>query len=135
MIITRDELKSFYESLGEFEGYIQMSDEKLDKNKIFTKKQALPKYEKIHNEKNFIFEAMFFDGDRSISIRQFNDKFLVVDKNLSSFSNKTSQQFLTQNDNIKIEITTIWEEENFYEELKTLKPIHQLFSGFKGDKK
>lgn len=132
MIKTRDELKEFYNSLGEFEGYIQMSDEKLDK--IFTKKLKLPKYDEIHNGKNFIFEAMFFDGERSISIRQFNDKFIVVDEKLSSFETKTMEEFFAKN-GMKIEITTIWEQEEFDESLKTLKPILQLFTGFKGDKK
>ena len=132
MIKTRDELKEFYNSLGEFEGYIQMSDEKLDK--IFTKKLKLPKYDEIHNGKNFIFEAMFFDGERSIAIRQFNDKFIVVDEKLSSFETKTTEEFFAKN-GMKIEITTIWEQEEFDESLKTLKPTLQLFTGFKGDKK
>ena len=74
---TKEQLKEFYESLsGLFEGYIQMSDKKLDN--IFSSKQLLPAWKDLHNENNFILEACLFDGDRSITIRQLNDKFVVI---------------------------------------------------------
>lgn len=133
---TLEQLKSFYENLnGEFEGYIQMSDEKL--NKIFTSKQTLTSWENLHN-KNFILEACLFDGDRSITIRQVNNKFAVIDKKLSDFSseNKKEEIFIAKSNNenieLKAKITQIWEEkeDENCNNLKVLKPTLLLFSGF-----
>ncbi|RXJ95767.1 TIGR04423 family type III CRISPR-associated protein [Arcobacter sp. AHV-9/2010] len=141
---TKKELKEFYEGLKEeFEGYIQMSDEKL--NKIFTTKQSLPSWNTLHNGKNFILEACLFDADRSITIRQVNDKFAVIDEKLSDFKDehKTQEQFLAKsiekNINLKAKITQIWEEkeDEYCLNIKVLKPTLQLFSGFEivGDNK
>jgi CRISPR type III-associated protein (TIGR04423 family) len=139
---TKEQLKYFYEGLsGLFEGYIQMSDEKL--NKIFSSKQTLPSWKSLHN-KNFILEACLFDGDRSITIRQVNDKFAVIDKKLSDFSEnqKTQESFLAKSNEeevkLRVKITQIWEEkeDEYCENFKVLKPTLQLFSGFtKGETK
>ncbi len=133
---TMEELKDFYEKLNtEFEGYILLSNKKLEH--IFTKKQTLPKWEELHDGKNFIIEAHFFDGDRSISIRQVNDKFIIIDKKLSSFKkeNKPEETFITIN-NTKVKIATIWEEQKdeLCESFEVLKPTMQLFCGFEGEK-
>ncbi len=134
---TKEELKECYEGLSDlFEGYIQMSDEKL--NKIFSSKQTLPSWEDLHKNKNFILEACLFDGDRSITIRQINDKFVVIDKKLSDFSeeNKKEEKFLAKSNEKNIEliakITQIWEEkeDENCENIKVLKPTLLLFSGF-----
>lgn len=141
---TQEELKKIYQELsGQFEGYIQMSDNKLlneDKkpNKIFSSKQTLPSWEDLHENKNFILEACLFDGDRSITIRQINDKFAVIDKKLSDFSdeNKKEEIFIAKltekNVGLSAKITQIWQEkedENCLN-LNVLKPILLLFSGF-----
>jgi CRISPR type III-associated protein (TIGR04423 family) len=141
---TLEELKEFYKSLiDKFEGYIQMSDEKLDK--IYTSKETLPSWEDLHKNNNFILEACLCDADRSITIRQVNDKFAVIDKKLSDFKEeqKTTQIFLAksneENVNLKAKITQIWEEkeDENCENIKVLKPTLQLFSGFEivGDNK
>lgn len=138
---TQEQLKDFYENLnGEFEGYIQMSNEKLDK--IFSSKQTLPFWEDLHKNKNFIFEACFFDRDRSITIRQINNAFVVIDEKLSNYENKTEEIFIAKsfenNMKLKAKITQIWEEkeDENCENLQVLKPTLLLFSGFtKGDSK
>lgn len=138
---TFNELKSFYENLnGEFEGYIQMSDEKLDK--ILSSKQTLPSWEDLHKNKNFIFEACFFDGDRCLTIRQMNNAFVVIDEKLSNYENKTEEIFIAKslenNMKLKAKITQIWEEkeDKNCENLQVLKATLLLFSGFtKGDSK
>ena len=133
---TYEEIKNFYTNLkGDFEGYIQMSDEKL--NKVFEEKKSLPAWETLHKKENFILEACFFDGDRSITIRNIGNSFVVTDKNLSDFSNITKQEFIT-NGYEKIQISQIWEEkeDEFCENFKVLKPTLALFTGFiKGDNK
>ena len=138
---TKEELKEFYEGLSDlFEGYIQMSDEKLDK--IFSSKQTLPSWEDLHKNKNFIFEACFFDGDRSLTIRQINNAFVVIDEKLSNYENKTEEIFIAKslenNMKLKAKITQIWEEkeDKNCENLQVLKATLLLFSGFtKGDSK
>ena len=138
---TKEELKEFYEGLSDlFEGYIQMSDEKLDK--IFSSKQTLPSWEDLHKNKNFIFEACFFDGDRSLTIRQINNAFVVIDEKLSNYENKTEEIFIAKslenNMKLKAKITQIWEEkeDENCENIKVLKPTLLLFSGFiKGESK
>ncbi len=138
---TLEELKEFYKSLiDKFEGYIQMSDKKLDK--IYTSKETLPSWEDLHKNKNFIFEACFFDGDRSITIRQINNAFVVIDGKLSNYENKTEEIFIAKslenNVKCKAKITQIWEEkeDENCENLQVLKPTLLLFSGFtKGDSK
>jgi len=135
---TLEQLKEYYNNLSnDFEGYIQMSDEKL--NKVFEEKQALPKWDDIHNTKNFILESCLFDGDRSITIRQVNNGFMILDKNLSDFSegNITTQTFLTTGYST-LTIAQIWEEDDDEDDeddencmnLKVLKPTIQLFIGF-----
>jgi CRISPR type III-associated protein (TIGR04423 family) len=134
---TLEELKKYYEQLSsDFEGYIQMSDEKL--NKVFTSKQKLPSWDSLFNGKNFILEACLFDGDRSITIRQVNNKFAIIDKRLSEYQkeNITTQSFLTTA-YAKVNIAQIWEEKNDENclDMKVLKPTIQLFVGFNSQEK
>lgn len=138
---TTIELKEFYKNLkGEFEGYIQMSNRKLDY--IFSTKQSLPSWEELHKDKEFIFESCFFDGDRSIMIRQIDGSFVVIDVKTSDFENITYESFVAKsnekNIKLKVKIAQIWEEEKdeLCKENKVLKPTLQLFSGFeKGENK
>lgn len=130
---TYEEIKNFYINLeGKFEGYFQMSDEKL--NKVYQEKQTLPSWEDLHEDKNFILEACLFDGNRSITIRNIGNSFVLIDKNISDFKeeNITKQSFIT-NGYKEVIISQIWEEkedENCLN-IKVLKPTLQLFSGFK----
>jgi len=126
-----DELKEFFKNLGEVEGYIQMSDEEIN---IFKERKSIDDDE---IKDNFIFEAMFFHGDRSVLIRQFNAKYLVIDEKLSEFTETSTDVYFVKNKNDKAKITTIWIEEEDSEclNLKVLKPKLQLFSGFVKDEK
>lgn len=128
---TQAEVKEFYQSLqGSFQGYIQMSDS--EKIHIFEAMQALPKWEDIHDGKNFILEACFFDGkNRSIAIRQYNDGFQVVDIDLSSYEHKDSETFLTK-EHKTVKIIQIWEatKEPNCQNFEVLKPKFLVFGGF-----
>ena len=131
---TFDELKDFYKSLSnKYEGYIQMSDEIL--NKIFSVKQILPSWEDLHKN-NFIIEALLFDGERSINIRQINDKYTIIDQNISSYKNISEEFFIAKsledNINLKAKIIQVWEdiEDENCLNIKVLKPTLQLFAGF-----
>lgn len=133
-MLNKEQLKSFYESLqGDFEGYIQLSD---SKNFILLQNEKLPLWQTLHNAHNFIIEANFFNGDRSITIRQINASFAVLDENISHLKDTknieiTYKSFLTQNGK-KAKIAQIWEEENdaLCENFSVLKPKYLLFCGF-----
>ncbi len=129
-MITTQELKIFYDALdSNFEGYIQMSNEPLQ---IVENK---PSWDEIHKEKNFIYEAALFDGDRSIMIRQINDGFILIDEKLSHFTNTTQETFFAT-DGKKVKLTQVWEEieDTNCEGMKVQTPTLQLFTGFeKGD--
>lgn len=133
---TYEEIKNFYINLeGKFEGYFQMSDEKL--NKVYQEKQTLPSWEDLHEDKNFILEACLFDGNRSITIRNIGNSFVLIDKNISDFKeeNITKQSFIT-NGYKEVIISQIWEEkedENCLN-IKVLKPTIQLFQDLKKEK-
>ncbi len=123
---TVEELKSYYDALGStFEGYIQMSNEKL---KIVDSK---PSWESLHHDNNFIFEACLFDGDRSIIIRQVNDKFLIVDEKISTYKNTTGENFIATTGK-SVKIVQVWDdqEDEHCLDMKVQTPTLQLFAGF-----
>jgi len=122
-----EELKTYYEALdNRFEGYIQMSDREA---KTFTSK---PSWKDLHETNNFIFEAALFDGDRSIMIRQHNEKFIVIDKKISEFKETNHELFFTKDK--KVKMVQVWEakEDINCENFPVLKPTLQLFAGFEG---
>ena len=125
---TVEELKTFYDGLDSaYEGYIQMS------NRVLETFKTKPSWESMHENKNFIFEGCMYDGDRSIMIRQVNDKFVVIDQKISDIKNKTQELFFAKSDN-RVKIIQVWEEKEdvYCENFKVLKPTLQLFAGFEG---
>lgn len=125
---TYENLKSFYSELNEFEGYIQLSGDKLQ---ILEKKQSLPSWDTLHKGHNFILEASFFNGQRSITIRQANDKYIIIDKNIKDYDHKNLNTYKV-NEYLSANIIQVWEktEDENCENLLVLKPTLQLFSGF-----
>ena len=140
MIKSRDELKEWYRALTEqYEGYVQMSDSRIKPNHLFKTPQALPKWEELHNEINYIVEMALYqpDSKRSILIRQQNSVWLVMDRVLDGKEPTDSYFTLTENTS-KMKIAQIWEEEpnEFCLDMRVLEPKYLLFAGFeKGDSK
>ncbi len=126
---TREELKQYYNELdSNFEGYVQMSDRKLE---TF---DTRPSWDEIHETNNFIFECCMFDGDRSIMIRQINDRFSIIDKKISDYKERTEELFFTKVGK-KVKVIQIWEAQKDKNccDFPVLKPTLQLFAGFQGD--
>ena len=126
---TKEALKTYYEGLeGTFEGYIQMSDKELE---TFDTK---PTWKSLHTQNNFIFEGCLYDGDRSIMIRQVNDKFVVIDEKISTLKNKSEEVFFAKGDK-KVKIIQAWEEieDTYCEGFPVLTANKQLFAGFEGE--
>jgi CRISPR type III-associated protein (TIGR04423 family) len=134
MIKSRDELKEWYETLTkQYEGYVQMSDIRIEPNHLFETPQTLPKWEELHNETSYIVEMALYqpDSKRSILIRQQNSKWLVIDRVLDGSEPTDSYFTLTENTS-KMKIAQIWEEESneFCLDMGVLEPKYLLFAGF-----
>jgi len=135
--MNKEELKRFYNSLNaKFEGYIQMSDRRIEDKYIFSTPSNLPKWEELH-QGNFIVELVLFDkeSNRSILVRQANDTWIVIDKKLNG--NEDIEKFYTLKENLKMKIAQIWETEKdeFCLDMEVLEPKYLLFAGFEKDEK
>ena len=135
-IKTFKELKEFYQKLnGEYEGYIQMSDKIIEH--IFKKPTSLPSWDSLHNNINYILEMALFEpkSNKSILVRQANDKWITVEKFLTKEEIDNTDIFYTikEKDNLKAKVAQIWQEEEdeFCLGLQTLTPKTLLFAGFK----
>jgi len=135
-IKNRDELKEFYNGLNDkYEGYVQMSDARIEPKYLFKTAQILPKWEELHNEVNYILEMAIFNpvSKQSILIRQQNSEWLVTKRVLEEDEINKSDSFFTLTENTpKMKIAQIWEEEKneFCLGLDVLEPKYLLFAGF-----
>ena len=133
MLKNEETLKKFYmeELTGKYEGYIQMSDRRIEK--VFTSPQSLPMWDTLHNGVNYILEMALFDPDdsRSILIRQHNADWLVINVVLNANEPLTSYYTVTS-DTPKMKIAQIWEEEEnvFCFNMNVWEPKYLLFAGF-----
>jgi len=132
MLKTRDELEQFYKELTEeFEGYIQMSDNRIEH--IFKNAITLPKWEELHNGVNYILEMALYNPKtkKSTLIRQQNNNWLVLEKELNG-TEPTDSFYTIAEDTPKMKIAQIWEEEEseFCLDMKVLEPKYLLFAGF-----
>lgn len=130
----KTKFEEIYNTLqGEYQGYIQLSDRKLNEDYVYKTKQKL---KPLDLGSSYVVEACFFDDDESISIRQVNDGYKVVRAKLSDFDkeNITENEFFT-NGYGKVKIVTIWEEkkDENCKNYNVLTPTLQLFAGFKGE--
>jgi len=139
MLKSREALKEFYNGLsGEYEGYVQMSDGRIELKHLFKTAQTLAKWEELHNDVNYILEMALFNPvtKQSILIRQQNSEWLVIDKKLEG--NEPIDQFFTlTEDTPKMKIAQVWEEEKneFCLGLDVLESKYLLFAGFEKEKK
>lgn len=140
----RDKLKNEYEAWqksGKFVGYIQMSDSRIEKKYILESPQTLPDID--YNNKNYILEMALFqeDSGRSILLRQHNDGWLILDKNLKEIKKndnyivKEESYFTVTPNTPKMKIAQIWKPENseFCNEWDVLEPKCLMFAGFEVD--
>jgi len=133
MLKNREELESFYKGLTEkFEGYIQMSDKRLDD--LFLTPSVLPKWDELHNSVNYIVEMAFFDvaTKKSILVRQHNSDFLVLEKGLTDNEIDNVESYYTLKEGTKMKMAQIWEEESneFCLDMKVLEAKYLMFAGF-----
>jgi len=122
---NRNEIIEYINSLKGYCGYVQFSDEKIRECDIFKEYQDI----KVQETKGFIYEAHFFNGIDSISIKQINDSWIVSEsKNIPL----TDTQTYIAKDNLKVIMAQIWEEKEdpFCEGMKVNKLSKVVFAGF-----
>lgn len=123
-------LKQFYNDLGDKKAdwYIQMSDRKLE----WGKDETLPSWENLHNKHSFIFEAgIFIKPDRFISIRQYNNGFLVMDGKLGDYENSLYSFYSKPKDCPTSKIYLFWEKQKC-DGFNEYVPSFSVFGGFDG---
>ena len=129
---------------GEYEGYIQMSDKRIEH--VYTKATELPELETLYvdvrgekTEVNYVLEMALYDAKNknSILIRQHNDDFLVLEKELKGVEEKDIDSFYTVTPRTpKMQIAQLWEAEKseFCEDMEVLVPKALMFAGFEESK-
>lgn len=126
MKMNQTEILQFINNLKGYQGYIQMSDERItDIWEDFSDISFSP-------QSGFVYEAHFFNGTDSIAIRQINDSW-YVDENPNI--PLTDTQIYQAKNRLKVKMAQIWEKENdpLCENMPVLKLKKVVFAGFKGD--
>ena len=127
-----DIVKTINEAYRDYEGYVQFSHRSIDASKDVFKDG---KKVEISDEEGFIYEAHFFNGTDSITIRQINDGWVVDEvKNVPL----TDIEVFFAKDGLKVKMAQIWKEENdpLCENLPVMKLKKVVFAGFeKGEPK
>jgi CRISPR type III-associated protein (TIGR04423 family) len=115
----------------DYQGYVQFSHRPIDKKKdIFLNGNV-----KVENETGFIYEAHFYNGKDSITIKQVNDSCLVDVETDTSLEN--TQTYIGI-DGLKVKMAQIWKEtpDSLCEDMKVKKLKKVVFVGFeKGESK
>jgi len=133
---TKEEIIEYINTLDGYEGYIQYSNRKIDKDTdIFTDKNP-----HANNENGFVYEAHFYNSGKSIAIKQINDSWLVSKTDISNIDENDIQTYKSdiQDWNYNIKMAQIWEEveDSLCAAMKVKKLKKVVFTGFeKGDSK
>lgn len=125
---TKQEVIEFINTLAGYEGYVQFSHRRLDMQKdVFMDGSVV----KVEDEEGFIYEAHFFNGKDTVSIKQINNKWFVDEENNIPLSDV--QTFIAK-DNLKVKMAQIWEkyEDELCEGLSAMRVKKIVFAGFEG---
>ncbi len=128
MRLNKNEVIEYINSLEGFRGYVQFSHRPLEISKdIFINTNP-----KIECEDGFIYEAHFANKDEYITIKQFNDSW-IVDRGLLKNSEINKYYGVSS---IKVKMAQIWEEEadELCENMIVKKLKKVVFAGFEGEK-
>jgi len=121
---NRTEVIEYINTLKGYEGYVQFSHRPIDIEKdVFVNKDP-----KVEDEDGFIYEAHFSNGNDSITIRQFNDSWLVSKVNISNNDVETFQGI----SDLRINMAQVWEskKDDLCEGMEVEKLEKVVFAGF-----
>ncbi len=128
---NRSEIIDYINNLKGYCGYVQFSNRPIE--------DIYKTYSDINVEEKggFVYEAHFFNGTDSISIKQINDSWLVSE--IKNIPLDDTQTYIAK-DNLKVTMAQIWtnkeDEESideFCEGMKVKKLKKVVFAGFEGD--
>lgn len=128
---TREEVMEYINGLKEYEGYVQFSHRAID-----LEKDLFPRAENIELEdkNSFVYEAHFCKENRSIMIRQINDRWYVSETEISNAELETFHAIA----GLKVKMAQIWKSEpdDLCEGMDVMKLQKVVFAGFeKGESK
>jgi len=130
---TREEIIDYINALKDYQGYVQFSHRPIDKDRdIFIDKNP-----KVENENGFTYEAHFYNGKDTITIKQINEYWLVDETKDIPLSDIQSYITEIKNFNYRVRMAQIWEEENdeLCEGMKVKRLKRVVFAGFEKEKK
>ena len=139
---TKEEIIEYINSLEDYRGYVQFSHRPINKEKdIFIDKDP-----KVENEDGFIYEAHFYNGKDTITIKQINEYWLVDEtkdtplSDIQSYYTKFSSASASLKGGAKapipktlrVKMAQIWEEEEdeLCEGMKVKRLKTVIFAGF-----
>ena len=125
-----DIIKIINEKYKDYEGYVQFSHRPIDKEKdIFFEGKKV----NISDEDGFIYEAHFYNGQDSITIKQINDYWLVDKEENTPLNDKQIYLSAIKDFNYNVKMAQIWEEveDKLCEGMKVKKLKKVVFVGFK----
>ena len=123
------EIIKYINNLKGYQGYVQFSDTKIRDCDIFKEFQDI----KLTLTNGFIYEAHFYNGNDSISIKQINDNFYINEEfNVNIDDIQIYISDITDCPSIKM--AQIWEEklDELCENMKVLSLKKVIFVGFNG---
>jgi len=121
---NQTEILDYINTLKGYQGYIQMSDERIEN--IWRDFGDIA----IAPQSGFVYEAHFWNGKDSIAIRQINDSWLV-DKS-DNVPLEDTETYHTITSGLKVKMAQIWEEEadEHCEGMMVKKLKKVVFAGF-----
>jgi len=127
---SKKDVIDYINSLKGYQGYVQFSDKKIRDCDIFQDFQDIS----LTLTDGFIYEAYFYNGTGSITIKQINECWLVDEIKDTPLDDTQSY---TAIHNLKVRMAQIWEEEEdeLCEKMKVKKLKKVVFAGFEKDKK
>ncbi len=132
---SREEIIEYINGLKNYQGYVQFSHRPIDKERdIFYDNKEV----KIEDENGFIYEAHFYNGKNSITIKQVNNHWLVDE--IENTPLDDTQIYLSdiKEFNYNIKMAQIWEAkvDDLCASMKVKKLQKVVFVGFeKGESK
>jgi CRISPR type III-associated protein (TIGR04423 family) len=126
---NREEIIKYINNLKGYQGYVQFSHRPINKIKdIFIDKNP-----NIEDESGFIYEAHFFNGKASITIKQVNNSWLVDEVTNTPLDDTQTYLSDIKDFDYKIKMAQIWESkpDNLCEDMEVMKLQKVVFVGFK----
>ncbi len=138
----KTEIEKYINNLVDYKGYIQYSNRPINKDRdIFINKDP-----KVEYKDGFIYEAHFYNGKDTITIKQINEYWLVDEtkdtplSDIQSYYTKFSSASASQKGGAKapipktlrVKMAQIWEEEEdeLCEGMKVKRLKKVIFAGF-----